>query len=461
MLLNNTLRENILICLFVVFASCLLGSMIMVYDIMVIVPIGLVTLLLIIYTRIDYIFYFLLASRSIVDAFFNVESGGHIRITHLLGAFVGVIFIIYFMKVKYNVIRLGVNKFFLSFMGISVLPIFLTSNMFAGFADWFKLLQGFLFINLAAMVVLDTEGALCKKRMNIICWCMIMALLLPSILFLKNYFQGVHVEMGGIERYSTFGSVVNTFSYYLLAVFPICLFFYSNSVKKSEKIFWFVVMAILLFFIYKTYTRNVWIGIAILIFAWNLIRKNFKIIFCLLGVSILLIIFDDSVQDRFKDIFVFLEGKSFYELDPRLLSNRIGIWQENLRWFFQKSTIIEKLFGNGFDIARKIPNPHPYGIYGSEAHNNYLALLMNTGIFGLVTYCLYISCLVQESLKLLRRTKDIYFKNLAQIFMSVVFTYIVVCFFTHMIWKVNFQYFFSTLAGLVIAANILEEKNAS
>lgn len=460
MLINNTLKANILNFLFIVFASCFLGSMIIVYDIRAVALVGLIVFVLIAFTRKEYAFYFLLASRSIIDAFYNIEVAGGVRTTHYLGALVGILFIFYVLVEKHNIFRIGVNKYFLPFIFFSIIPIFFTKNIFNGFTDWFKMLQGFFILNMAILIVLSA-GNDYKKRMNIICWCMIMALLLPAVMFLKNYVQGVHVVMGGIERYSTFGPIVNAFSYYLLAVFPICLFFYSNSMKKSEKLFWFVLMAILLLFIYKTNTRNVWIGIASLIFVWNLVRKNFKVIFSFLGVFILLVLYDTSVQDRFKDMHEIFSGKIFFDLNPRLLSQRIGIWQSNLHWFFYKSTIIEKLFGNGYDIKLKVPNLNPYSNDPIKAHNNYLTLLMTTGIFGLVTYYLYIFKLFQESFKLLRRTKDIYFKNLAQIFVSVLSTYVIVCFFTHMIYKVNFHYFFSALAGLVIAANILEDKNAS
>ncbi len=461
MLINNTLRASTLNSLFVVFASCFLGSMIIVYDIRAVALVGLVAFVLIAVTRKEYAFYFLLASRSIVDSFYNTEAAGGVRITHYLGALVAALFIIYVLIEKHNIFHLGVNKYLLLFAFLSAIPILFTKSMYNGFVDWFKMLQGFFIINLTIMVVLDTDTTICKKRMNTICWCMIIALLLPSVLFLKNYVQGVHVVMGGVTRYSTFGPIVNAFSYYLLAVFPVCLFFYSNSMKKAEKVFWLVLMAILLFFIYKTYTRNVWIGVAVLILVWNLVRKNFKFVFPLLGVFILLVICDASVRDRFKDINEIFSGKSFYDLDPRLLSQRIGIWQSNLHWFFNKSTIIEKFFGNGYDVTLKIPNLNPWNDDPVMQHSNYLTLLMMTGICGLVAYYLFIFKLFQESLKLLRRTKDIYFKNLAQVFISVLSSYVMVCFFTHMIWKINFQYFFSALAGLIIAANYFEETDAN
>ena len=49
-----------------------------------------------------------------------------------------------------------------------------------------------------------------------------------------------------------------------------------------------------------------------------------------------------------------LTGEGFFELDPRLLSNRIRVWQANIRYFLDESTIINKLIGNGYDIKLRI-----------------------------------------------------------------------------------------------------------
>jgi hypothetical protein len=332
-----------------------------------------------------------------------------------------------------------------------------------GFASWLKLLQPILIINVTILVILAVENELFKKRVNAICWCTIAAFLIPFILFLKNYLQGTHNVMGGYERYSTIGSYTNLFSYYLFSTFPICLFFYSISTIRSRKIFWLVFMTILLFCVYKTYTRNIWIGVTILLLTWNLLRGNFKIIFPLIGMSGLFVIFSPDVRDRFGDLSVILDSlksKGFFSLDPQLLSGRIGNWQRNLYYFLYKTTLIEKLLGSGFDVKLAVSNLSILSYYAdpNDEHSNYLTLLMNTGICGLFVYCLFIFKLFQESFKLLRKTKDFYIKNLAQIFISLLCAYVIVCCFTHMIWKINYQYYFSAFAGLVIAANILEDK---
>ncbi|NOG43132.1 O-antigen ligase family protein [Candidatus Brocadia sinica] len=459
MLIKSAINEKSLNTFFVGLISCFFGIMILQYDFKAFAILGAMTFLLIFFTKIEYAFYFLLASRSIVDVFYDVEAAGDVRITQYMGVSVAALSLCYFLFSGYNVFRLSVNKVYGVFMGLSIIPIFFTQDFITGFGYWLKLLQGFLILNITILVVLKMEDKSYKKRMNAVCWCIIIALLIPFVLFLRNYLKGIHTELGGYIRYSTqdFGGYTNNFSYYLLAVFPIFLFFYSKSVKNSGKVLWFIILAIMLFIIYQTYTRNVWIGIAVLLLVWNLVRKNFKITVPVLCLIIFMAVFNPTVRDRFSDIYVILKTGSFFRLDPDLLSARIGIWQANFDYFLNYSTIIKKLFGNGFDIQSKIANLRLKD--SIPEHNNYLTLLMTTGICGLSVYSLYLFTLFRESFKLFRYTKQFYFKCLSVVFISVLFAYVIICFFTHMLWKINFQYYFSAFAGLVIAANILEEKN--
>jgi hypothetical protein len=435
--------------------------MILEYGIKAFALLGLMSVFLVLVIKVEYVFYFLLASRGIIDELYDVEAMGNIRITQSIAIFIVVLFSSYFIITGYNIFRSGVNKVYLLFILITFSAVLASADLISAFGDWLKLLQIILILNMATIVVLKTEDHSYKKRIITIFWCIIIALFVPYISFLNNIIHGNYIMMKGYSRFADIGGYANSFSYSLLAAFPICLFFYTISSKRSKKIFWLVFMGIMLITIYKTYTRNVWIGVAIIFLTWNLIRKNFKLIVICLVAGIIIVSFNPEVRDRFSEFSEILSTENISNMDPKLLSGRVERWQTNLKYFINESTFIEKLFGNGFDVKSKVASIY-LGI-GDTAehfeHNNYLTLLMNTGIFGLCTYCLFIFKMFEEAFKLLRRTHDIYFKTLAQIFISVLSSYVVISFFTHMLWKVNYQYYFCTLAGLVIAANILEEKN--
>jgi len=406
----------------------------------------------------EYTFYIILISRGIIDIYYNLEAAGNVRVTRILGILIIGLFSFYFISKRYHIFQLRINKIYGIFLLSSFIPVLFTYNLMSGFGNWLKINQGFFFLNMTILLVLAAKDGLYKKRISVLCWCITIAVLIPYMLFLKNIIHGQHEIRAGYIRYATFGSYGNFFSYCLLSLFPICLFFYSMSAKRKDKIIWFISILIIFITIYKTYTRNAWLGAIIILLTWCLLRKNLKGIFFIFGLCVLVFIFNPSVQDRFSDINKLFNNRiaSSTESD-KLLSGRYSIWKSNIEYFIYNSSMTEKMFGNGYDVYEKVHVSHPY-LEDINEHNNYLTLLMNTGICGLFLYSFFIFMLFRESFKLLLRTKEKYFKDFSQVFISVLFAYVIMCFSTAMILKTNYQYYFSVLAGFVIAANILEEK---
>jgi len=407
------------------------------------------------FTKTEYVFYFLLASRSIIDIFFNAEVSGGLRVTQVIGALVPSLILFYLIIARYNLFKLNINKIYGIFLFFAIFPIFFTQNLTFGFASWLKLLQGFVVFNMTIFLILRGGRELYQQKANRICWSIIIATVVPYILFIKNAVQGSYIISGGYARYADIGAYPNVFSYYLLAVFPVCLFQYSMAVKEKEKNIWRILMAFMLVTIYMTYTRNVWIGITVLLIVWYLLRKKHLIVFSIIAFCSTAIVFSSDVQRRLNDLYLIFQTKNFFDLDPTLLSSRVGIWQTNLNYFIAKSTFTEKFFGNGFDIADRVAVT--FLNQSIPEHSTYLTFLMATGVCGVFMYYSYIFELFREAFKLFRRAKEKYLKNLASIFIAFLFSYVITCAATHMMAKINFQYYFSALAGLVVAANIFEK----
>lgn len=453
---KKIIGDNFIYLAFTILASFFVGLTILAFDFKSILILGLAAFAIFLVVKMEYAFYFILASRSTLDIFYQTETTGDVRITQFVAVIITVLFLFYFLTTRYSLFQTSVNKIYCAFLTFAIFSVFLSKDPFSGFTYWLKLLQGFLFFNMAILLILKAGDDLYRTRIKTICWCIIFALVIPYIFFLKNLIQGVHIVMGGYERYSTIGAYTNLFSYYLLSVFPFCLFLYSITSEKSKKTVWMIFIVLIILTIYKTYTRNVWLGIAVLLFIWNLIRKRIKLTFALIVFVILAIAFNPTVQDRLKDAYMALHSNSFFSMDPKLMSHRIGIWQSKIGYFLNESTFLQKILGNGFDV--KTEKTIEYITFSIPEHNNYLTLLIATGIFGLILYYSYILNLLIKGFKLLRRAKANYPKYAAEIFIPVVFAYIVISFFTHIVWNMNFQYYFSTLAGIVVGINILEER---
>jgi hypothetical protein len=460
--LNKTSLKFILAA----FISYYFGSIALQSNFKAVGIIGVVIFVFVFLTRVEYAFYFLLASRAIVETLYYFQVTGNVRITHLMGGGIVVLFMYYAIVVsRYNLFKLGINKIYIIFIILCIPTIFFSESLRVGIAYWFKLIQGFAILNLTVLVVISAENELYKKRINILCWSTIISLVIPYIAFLNNVIQGKSRIVGGVARYSFTGGFRNSFSYLSFIVFPFCLYMYSVTKRHSKKILWIILMAVISWGIYMNQVRNIWIALGILLLSWNQLRKSYMFICFIIIAIIIVFLFSPAIQDRFEDIYSIMSGKGFFDLDPGLLSYRIGNWQANIHHFIYNSSVMEKLLGNGYDINEKIElfaiKKYRYGKTSAAAHNSYLTLLMTTGICGLSAYFLYIFKLLQESFKLLgigKRDRDIYFINLSHIFISLIYAYLVLSIFTHILWNITFQYFFSVFAGLIIACNIIGER---
>lgn len=462
MLLKKVLNGKFLKVLFAGVISYYIGLLVLQSHFKAGVFLGVAMFVFIFLTKVEYAFYFLLATRGIIDIFYSVEATGSLRMTHLIGVGIIAIFLYYAIVVsRYNVFKLGVNRIYFIFLITSIPAILLSERLVTGFGYWFRLFQGFAVINLTIMIILAAGNDSYKKRIYVICCAIILALCVPYLIFLKNFIQGETVRgSGGIMRVAAYGGYNNAFSYLLFAVFTFCLFLYSVSARGFQKKAWFIILGIITYTIYYTYTRNIWMSLAVILFAWALLRKKFLINIITATIVIAMIIFNPAVQDRLMDAYLIFSSKGgFFDLAPELLAGRISNWQSNVDYFINHSTFMEKLIGNGFDVKSEISATYMRTREQGE-HNNYLTLLMTTGICGLSAYLLYLFKLFQESFRLLRRTRNVYLKSLAQVFISLLFSYVILSNFTHILWNITFQYYFSVFAGLVIAGNVIEEREA-
>ena len=97
------------------FAGCIswvLGLMILQLEYKALIFLGLVAFSLLFFIKTEYVFYFLLASRSMVDIFYRSEAAGSIRVTHFIGLLVVALFLFYLVTSGYDFFKVNVNKIY-------------------------------------------------------------------------------------------------------------------------------------------------------------------------------------------------------------------------------------------------------------------------------------------------------------------------------------------------------------
>lgn len=133
------------------------------------------------------------------------------------------------------------------------------------------------------------------------------------------------------------------------------------------------------------------------------------------------------------------------ELNPNqdwtINSNVNNAWRGYEIWMicdnYDKSSLLNKIFGNGFgsfiysekSIWTGIENVHEIAIF----HNGYFGALFKCGIVGLVLYISFIISLYVFSFKYIKNKKDL-FLNLALITYIVLATYVVMGLFHKEVW---------------------------
>lgn len=168
-----------------------------------------------------------------------------------------------------------------------------------------------------------------------------------------------------------------------LLTLAIYRYFRSKEGKLSilTKLYIFLLALLSVFNLYKTYTRNVFVGITVLIFFYLIGRKNYKLLGAFFTLLLAVVVFSTSFHDIFFDVVDPLVGnnQNFDEMG----SGRLGGWSSMLDEFFS-SSIIDQIRGLGISAQMTITS----GAYFGGAHNDFLSIFLCFGYIGAFIYLL-------------------------------------------------------------------------
>jgi O-antigen ligase len=224
---------------------------------------------------------------------------------------------------------------------------------------------------------------------------------------------GKTIYQTGLIRYEGMYLKIHSFAHAMF-IFVFVLFFYvtlNKNEKKGKKLFLYCLYFlcfIAIFNLFKSYTRNVWIGLFILLVFYLWGRKKYLVIAtCIFGVAIIALVSKD-----FHTIFFdFIEPLSGEKEIRHLGAGRMGLWTSLIHRF--KSLPLEvKLVGIGIESEKQ-----GFGI--GRSHNDFLALLYTTGLIGFI---LYITFLLRVGYDILKSSLERQLKYLFMgFFCSVIF----------------------------------------
>ncbi|KPJ72628.1 hypothetical protein AMJ52_05755 [candidate division TA06 bacterium DG_78] len=382
------------------------------YNILTFVLLAIILFIALFFLSTKVAFLLLFFVRPIIDFYWNKPLFGLKNPLYIIGGIVVLLMIMFILIRKINFLKIPYSGLIIFFLLTQLIAFIMT--IFTNSQAWFnaslifmKIISGFLFF-LAMPFIFKTKKDI-DSLINIILLSTIIPLAISFYVWFRGdpgifsaYFsggeeigRGVIILSQGLQRLS--GLYQGTF--YIAFLILLVLFFGTFKLYFLKDNKWrnmlLIYMLISLIPLYQTYFRAGW-GMALVgMGVWFLLKnKKFSFIFLIVGV-ILFFLFSESAQFRFTNEFAFLRGTGEFE---NIGSGRGSEWLRYIDIYFHQFSPLEKLFGK----MGAIGNPE----------NQFLYLLVTTGIFGLLGYFVLMIGIGWKLFKSFRRQRDNFNKNL-------------------------------------------------
>jgi len=344
-----------------------------------------------------------------------------------------------FRSIRNNRFLRVFNRLFLLFLAYCLFQIVHSPQKLTSLIDLIRLLSVFVAANYAA-VYLNQE-----KKGGKLLWAILFSAIVPIGMGIYQFlFQRGMLELG-YNRIN--GSFVhpNVFSQYLLLILFILFYlFNTRSLKLWQKFFVYPMLAIVIAELLLTFTRATWIALAISFMIFVFIKTAFsqKVKFFFIGAAIMISVFPFA-QKRFSDI----QDKKYYQLSS--WQWRLKQWSETYESFLEHPFI-----GSGMGMHERD--------FKIMAHNDYLRIAYETGIFGLIFYASILFFILFFAFRQTQKEKVIAESNRYKIGLSIIASLMIMSMADNLARStVVILYFFIACAYFLTPAPTSQIKDAS
>jgi O-antigen ligase len=218
---------------------------------------------------------------------------------------------------------------------------------------------------------------------------LVLSALLPSILAIWQYFThtGLTIPLEGVYNrvYGTFAHP-NLLAFYLLLALTLCFLVFLASDKQKVSILSYGALAgIFLVTLGFTYTRSAWLGLLLVVLLLGVTRYRAFLIVSLILLSLSYFSIE-NINQRIS---------AFSSHDPGSSINwRINLWKDGMSYTSQRP-IMGYGAGTSKELILKKRGPEAGS---SDAHNDYLRVLLEGGLLGLTAFGLLTMALLKKLL---------------------------------------------------------------
>ncbi len=384
--------------------------------------------------------FFLILLRPTLDIFTNkpiVSSGQYsLNIASLLAiivvSFSLLLIIKNFKKLKTIPLKLPIFLFIV----LTLSSIFYSISISLSLAEWIRLLSIF-FLYVLSFILIKNQVDL-KKLIYII----IISVLIPGIMAFYQFFTqtGMTIIDEDISNriFGTFAHP-NLLAYYLTLPIILIIFLILNKEKyQSKNIIFYLFFIFSFVLLLLTYTRGAWIVFLMVVFILGIVKYKKFLAGAILSLFLLYLLIP-PLNTRVNNLFEYNPYSS--------ISWRINLLKDSLKYSKEKITT-----GYGLGTASKVILDKRGEKFGSpDPHNDYLKILLENGILGIMAYLFLIISLFITLIKGYFQSKEFFTKNLFLLFIGISLGLYLMSFADNILRNTALQWSFWILLGALFA----------
>lgn len=329
------------------------------------------------------------------------------------------------------------KKTFLFFILFTFLSVFYSINPTGSLIEWLRILSILSLYLLGFILIKNSDDF--KKLIYII----IFSTLIPGIFAFNQFLTegGMTIIDEGITNriFGTFAHP-NLFAYYLIIPLALLIFLmFKNEFKEKVDYFPLLFFTPIFTLLLLTYTRGAWLSFLIVILIFGALKYR-KLLAGAILVLILIYFVFPPLHNRVNDLFYLKPGSS--------ITWRINLWKDSLR--YSQERIIA---GYGIGTANQVILEKRGQEMGSpDPHNDYLKILLEGGLLGIISYLAVILSLIFTLLRGFVKSESVFGKNLYLLFLGITVALYIMSFADNILRNTALQWIFWVLLGGLFSA---------
>lgn len=322
------------------------------------------------------------------------------------------------------------------FILILFISIFYSASLIISLAEWIRILSIFFLYILSFILIKN------KTDFKKLIYTVILSSIIPGIIAFYQFFTqtGMTIIDEDITNriFGTFAHP-NLFAYYLTLPIVLIIFLILNKEKYQIKNLTFYILFIFLFSLLTlTYTRGAWVVFLIVIFTLGIVQYKKFLLGAIIGLILLYLLFP-PLNARVNNLFKYNPYSS--------IQWRINLWKDSLKYSQEKI-----MAGYGVGTSSKIILEKRGIKFGSsDPHNDYLKILIENGILGIITYLFVILSLLLNLTWGYLKSNNIFNKNFFLLMISISLALYFMSFADNVLRNTALQWTFWILLGALFS----------